>query len=192
MMENQIYGIIHEDVKKEKIMNINYERSTLAKSIILLLIGVLLFSCNKNDKISSENSYNKSEIISNEESFDWLLGEWKRNNEEASKETFEIWEKVSSSEYSGIGFTMQNGDTIKQEKIRLIKKNDEWHLIVKVPEESQSIIFNMVEMKSDEFTCKNDSLDFPKLIKYWKNGAKLNALVSGTDLEIQFEFERRR
>jgi len=191
-MENQIYGIIHEDVKKEKKMSINYDRCTIAKTIIILLIGVLLFSCKQNDKISSENSNNGSEIISKEENFDWLLGEWKRNNEEASKETFEIWEKVSSSEYSGIGFTMQNGDTIKQEKIRLIKKHNEWDLIVKVPEESQSIIFNMAEVNSDEFTCKNDSLDFPKLIKYWKNGEKLNALVSGTDFEIQFEFERRK
>jgi hypothetical protein len=33
-------------------------------------------------------------------------------------------------------------------------------------------------------------LDFPKLIKYWKNGNKINALVAGDSLKLSFEFKR--
>ena len=40
--------------------------------------------------------------------FDWLLGNWIRLGEEEGKETFEYWKAISISEYSGIGFTMQN------------------------------------------------------------------------------------
>ena len=160
------------------------------KRILILLVGILLFSCNPKNKSNSGTTSKKTDLAPKTENFDWLLGEWKRNNEEPEKETFENWKKINSSEYSGIGFTMQNGDTIKQEKIKLIKLNGKWNLIVKVPEESESITFKMTELKSDAFTCENDSLDFPKRIKYWKNGEKISALVSGDDLEIPFEFEK--
>ncbi|MBT3383057.1 MAG: hypothetical protein HN778_02560 [Prolixibacteraceae bacterium] len=130
------------------------------------------------------------EVSKTTENFDWLLGNWKRNNEEAGKETFEVWEKTSNSEYIGLGFTMQNGDTIKQEKIKLIKLNGKWDMEVKVPEEAESIIFKMSEFDKNEFTCVNEVLDFPNKIKYWRNGDKINALVSGGDMEIPFEFEK--
>ena len=72
--------------------------------IVLITIPTLFFSScvennNKGIKIKVE------EKISHE-NFDWLLGNWKRNFEEEGKETFEIWGKNSSSEYSGIGFTI--------------------------------------------------------------------------------------
>ena len=156
--------------------------------IVLITIPTLFFSScvennNKGTKIKVE------EKISNE-NFDWLLGNWKRNNEEDGKETFEVWTKISSSEYYGIGFTMQNNDTLKQEKIRLVKSGGKWDLEVQPQDEPNPIIFNMTSYSDQEFICENKTLDFPKLIKYWKNGNKINALVSGDDMEIPFEFER--
>jgi len=74
---------------------------------------------------------------------------------------------------------VQGSDTIKQEKIRIAKQSGKWILTVKVPEETESITFPITELKYNEFTCTNDSLDFPKQIRYWKNGEKINALVSG-------------
>ena len=106
------------------------------------------------------------------------------------KETFEVWTKISSSEYTGIGFTMQDSDTLKQEKIRLVKSGEKWDLEVQSPGDPIPIIFNITSYSDKEFICENKVLDFPKLIKYWKNGNKINALVSGDDMEIPFEFER--
>lgn len=158
---------------------------TLNSIIIISIITSFAFvSCNTNRKSKVNKISQKSE------NFDWLLGKWKRNNEEQGKETFENWGKISNSEYSGIGFTMQKGDTIKQEKINLIKQNGKWDLIVKIPEETESLIFKMTDLDKDSFTCENDSLDFPKMIKYWKDGLKIKALVAGKDLEIPFEFEK--
>ena len=146
---------------------------TLIKSVLLIITIVTIVSCNSTTKKTDNNSEKQVE------NFDWLLGNWERLHEEPGKETFENWKKRNQNEYSGIGFTVQGSDTIKQEKIRIAKQSGKWILTVKVPEETESITFPITELKYNEFTCTNDSLDFPKQIRYWKNGEKINALVSG-------------
>ena len=147
-------------------------------------------SCNQTKKEKQKEGIKSETMIEKSENFDWLLGKWKRLNEEEGKETFENWNKINDTEYSGIGFTMQNGDTIKQEKIRLTKTSEKWNLTVKVPEESESITFNGISHNETEFTCENNEIDFPNKIKYWKNGNRINAMVSGGEMEIPFEFEK--
>lgn len=158
--------------------------------IALITLSTLFFSScvetnNKETKLQVEE-----EISSG--NFDWLLGNWKRNNEEGGKETFEVWIKIDSSEYHGIGYTLQNNDTVSQEAIRLVKTNGNWDLEVQSPNEPIPIVFNMTSYSDQEFICENKALDFPKMIKYWKNGSKINASVSGDEMEISFEFERDR
>jgi len=147
-------------------------------------------SCNQTKKEKQKEGIKSETMIEKSENFDWLLGKWKRLNEEEGKETFENWNKINDTEYSGIGFTMQNGDTIKQEKIRLTKTSGKWNLTVKVPEEPESITFNGISHNETEFTCENNEIDFPNKIKYWKNGNRINAMVSGGEMEIPFEFEK--
>jgi len=162
------------------------------KKIVILSMTVIailfLSSCTSNN--SEESKTQNNEISKSTENFDWLLGNWKRNNEKENRETFEIWKKTNNSEYSGIGFTIQNNDTIKQEKIKLIKLDKKWVLEVQPQDEPEPIAFNMTSYNDQEFICENKELDFPKLIKYWKNESKINALVSGDDMEISFEFKR--
>jgi hypothetical protein len=148
-------------------------------TILTIVISLFTFSCNT--KIKSQEK---------PENFDWLIGQWERTNEEQGKTTFENWDKISDFSYSGIGFTMQDGDTIKQEKIRLIKQNDTWDLIVKIPEETKDITFELTDFTHNSFTCINDSINFPNQIKYWTENNKLKATVSGADLNIPFEFEK--
>jgi len=160
------------------------------KKIVLLFIGILCMSCNLNKKEQKKTDTKKISLIEKSEDFDWLLGKWKRLNEEKGKETFENWTKIKETKYAGIGFTMQNGDTIKQEKILLIKKHKKWNLVVKVPEEAESITFKGVHYTKNEFTCENNDIDFPNRIRYWKNGNKISATVSGGEMKISFEFEK--
>ena len=158
------------------------------KKILILSIGFLIISCNQSKKKSLK--IETPELTEKSTNFDWLLGEWERLNEEEGKKTFENWNKISNTEYSGIGFTMQNGDTLKQEQIQLINTGGKWNLTVKVPEEVEPITFKMTNHSDDEFTCENIEIDFPNKIRYWKNGNKINASVSNTEMEIQFEFEK--
>lgn len=85
---------------------------------------------------------------------------------------------------------MENGDTIKQERIKLTEAKGNWTLTEKVPEEKESIMFRMTELKDNEFVCVNDSIDFPKKITYWTEDGKLNAEVSNDEMKIPFEFEK--
>ncbi|WP_300977956.1 DUF6265 family protein [Flavobacterium sp.] len=156
---------------------------SILKISFVLLTAFSLTMCNtkQNDQKSTTQPT---------KNFDWLLGNWKSTNEEKGKETFENWKKINDAEYKGIGFTLQNNDTLSQEQMKLIQTNGKWNLLVKTPDEKDFIKFEMTEIADDKFECKNDTLDFPKLIKYWKNGDKMNAIVSGDSLKLSFEFER--
>lgn len=153
------------------------------KTLILSVI-ILLISCNQKTKPKSESVLNKTE------DFDWLLGKWKRLNEKEGKETFEYWKKINDTKYLGVGFTIQNGDTVQKEKIQLIKTSEKWNLIVSSLGESKPSTFEGLEHNKNEFTCINNDIDFPNKIKYWKNGDKINASVSGKNIKILFEFEK--
>ncbi len=156
---------------------------SIVKISLVLVTTFTLTMCNAKQNDQKSTTLPK-------ENFDWLLGNWKRTNEVKGKETFENWQKTNDTEYNGIGFTLQNSDTLSQEEMKLIKTNGKWNLLVKTPDEKDFIKFEMTEIAEDKFECKNDTLDFPKLIKYCKNGNKINAIVSGDSLKLSFEFER--
>ena len=156
---------------------------TTFKFIIIILTASVFTMC-------STKQNDRKTTIQDVENFDWLLGNWKRTNEEKGKETFETWKKINDTEYVGIGFTIQNNDTINQEKMKMVENNGKWVLLVKTPNEKEFIKFEVVKIEENEFECKNDSLDFPKIIKYWKNGNNINALVSGNNLKLSFEFKQ--
>ena len=158
------------------------------KKAFYLTAALITFSCSQNSsKETVDSGLTKNEITEN---FDWLIGEWKRLNTIPGKETFENWKKISASEYTGLGFTLENKDTISQEKMRIIENNGKWTLEVKMPEEKESTIFINKDLKKSEFLFVNDSISFPNKIKYWLEGDNLKALVSSKDMEIPFDFQR--
>ncbi len=158
-------------------------------STFIIIISLVMFSCNENSKTNTIDDVNEVSQIKQVENFDWLLGEWKRSNEKDGKDTFELWNKRTSTEYFGVGYTIQKGDTISKEEMQLVKLHDKWNLIVKLPE-SKPVTFTGVSHDKDHFTCQNMLNDFPHRIKYWKNGTKLSASISADDIEIPFEFEK--
>ena len=85
---------------------------------------------------------------------------------------------------------MKDKDTVWQETMRLVDTNGTWNLVVKAPDEIKPTLFKMTNHTDNEFTCENHEIEFPNKIKYWKNGDKMNALVSNPEMEIPFEFEK--
>ncbi len=164
----------------------------MKKTAILLTAIVLATACDQKEKSQNGSNENAANLTNKEmaENFDWLTGKWKRLNEEAGMETFENWDKISATEYSGIGFTMQDGDTINQESMKIVQQDGQWNLLVKTPDEATFISFSLAELKKDTFTFTHDTLDFPNKINYWKNGENINALVAGEGMQIDFEFEK--
>jgi hypothetical protein len=122
--------------------------------------------------------------------FDWLLGEWVRVNEKEDLETFENWSKKNDTEYVGLGFTLQNRDTVWQEKIHLVKSTEEWNYEVSGKGDTIATKFLLTTIGKGEFICENENNEFPKKIRFSKNGKGITAVISGGDMEIPFEFER--
>lgn len=80
-------------------------------------------SCNQKTKTNqAEGSKTEPETTTEiTKNTDWLIEDWKRINDRPEQETFESWTKISPREYSGFGYTMQQKDTISQEKMTLLE-----------------------------------------------------------------------
>lgn len=145
-----------------------------------------LLSCKGNNN-SRDIQLEESVLETN---FDWLLGNWKRVNDEEGKVTYESWEKKDNSHYSGMGYTLLNTDTVWQEEMRLVKTVDGWDFEAISKGETAPTIFRLTEISRDAFTSQNPEHDFPTQIKYFKSGEALKAIISGDGMEIPFDFER--
>lgn len=169
------------------------------KKIFLLPIVVLALSCRQEVK-REQNTPPATPIQNekeneNEENLDWLVGNWKRLNNQDGKETFENWEKINSkklntTEYAGIGFTLQKADTISQEHMSFVQIDGNWTLFVKTPDEKDPIKFKMTTLNNNALICTNDSIDFPKRIEYKLANDTLKAKVSNEEMEVVFEFKK--
>lgn len=157
----------------------------MKKLMLALVLTGCCWSCKNEEK--KVEKFKETSTIS--ESFDWLLGDWERTNEQVGKETFETWKKAGDNEYQGFGFTMQNLDTIWQEKIILINRHTGWNFEVTGKGESEPTIFKIINIQGERFDSENQENEFPKIISYYKEGDKLKAVISGGDIEIAFEFE---
>ena len=144
------------------------------KNLIGLLIILLGLSCSQ--KNTTHN-------------FDWLIGSWILTNDKEGNITYEHWTKSSSIEYRGLGYTLQNSDTIFKEQLRLIKINEDWSLEVKGVNEYPTL-FLLTNHTENSFVCENKINEFPKNIAYSVHDNVLLAKISDGDTEISFSFEK--
>ncbi len=124
------------------------------------------------------------------DSFQWLLGDWERTNNQPGKTTLESWNKVSDREYKGIGVTTQDQDTVFYEDIRLSYIGDTLFLIVSTPQHKDAVQFKITSQDEYSFTAENPDNDFPKKIEYRKSDQGLKATISGGGEEIDFLFAK--
>jgi len=155
------------------------------KHLYIIFILTLL-SCAGED--SSGGVYTEETVA--ETHFDWLLGNWKRVNDEGEKVTYETWWKSDTSSYHGFGYTLLKSDTVWQEKIYLVKTSEGWNFEVITEGEPAPTVFKLTDISGEAFTSQNPEHDFPTQIKYSKNGESLKAIISGEGMEIPFDFER--
>ena len=159
----------------------------MKKALTFLYLILLSFSFTM---CTSKVQSTQTRKIKKENNFDYLLGKWSRTNEEQGKLTFENWDKVSASEYKGHGFTLKGKDTLSQEFMQIEKRAGIWHLHVKTPQEKTSTPFELVSLDAQKFEFKNDTIEFPNVIRYWKKGETLYALVSGKDFSLDYVFTK--
>jgi hypothetical protein len=159
------------------------------RNTLIMMMAILLISCGKsNNQVATEEPIAAAEVAA--VNFDWVVGNWVRLNDEEGKETFENWAKMSDTEYVGIGFALQNGDTVSQEAMVITQTNGAWELGVSTPDEPEAVVFTNIQLLENEFVFENNEIDFPNKIRYWKEGDKMNATIANAEMEITFEFEK--
>ncbi|MEM6343952.1 MAG: DUF6265 family protein [Bacteroidota bacterium] len=161
-------------------------KTTKQRWSLWLLVMVWACAC---DSPSQDTDTQAETISTSIEQFDWLLGEWQRTNDDPGKETFEQWQKLDSTHYQGLGFTMQAGDTVFKEDLRLVQREQQWYFEVRGVNEKPTL-FPLTQMDPLSFQCENPENEFPKIIQYEIEGVQLKAVISDGKTEIPFYFDK--
>lgn len=122
-----------------------------------------------------------------EKSFDWLVGQWKRTNDQDGYQTFERWTRLEDGNYLGHGQVYSEGNVVFQEELRLRFSNNEWTLTVSSLEQDP-VVFHMTSSTDSSFVVENPSHDFPKIIRYAMVADELHATIEGDPVKIDYFF----
>lgn len=97
----------------------------------------------------------------------FLAGTWESTN---NIKFYEKWELLNDSTMRGLGFSINNGDTIYDEQLYLqrIEEKISYVAIVWKQNHAEPILFPLVEAGRKEFVFENPSHDYPNRIIYKK------------------------
>ncbi|MEP7376146.1 MAG: DUF6265 family protein [Chitinophagaceae bacterium] len=122
----------------------------------------------------------------------WLEGDWTRLDVKPGRTAHESWQKISASEWQGIGVNMKGTDTAFAEKLKLVIKENNIYYVADLAENKEPVYFKLTTITDHSFVCENPQHDFPKKIAYQKNGNKIKATISGDGKSFDYLFERSR
>ena len=96
--------------------------------------------------------------------FKQLLGTWKIEN----KQTFEAWQKISDTEFKGMGYKLVNGEKLIKETLSIKLQNDQVIYQALVPNQNNgaTISFIFQSANTELLSFENPDHDFPKKIQY--------------------------
>lgn len=161
------------------------------KKALVLAVAVVFYSCKDNTKTTATAVIQPQAAVVQTTSMDWLLGDWKRINDQKGRATFESWKKINNDQYEGIGYTLLQMDTISKEYMKLEQIQGQWSLVVRTSDDADSIQFDVENLQEQAFVCVNEAHDFPTHIAYQREGETLKAKVSNKEMEIDFTFVKK-
>ena len=119
-----------------------------------------------------------------------LIGEWIRvgdlGDETVSKE---VWRLEDDGSFEGVGLTIEDGDTIFVEKLKIYQKGKIIYYQAEVAHNPNPVDFEW-QGNSPNWRFENLDHDFPKVIQYFMMGDSLKVVISGNGKEIPFVFKR--
>ncbi|AGC76536.1 putative lipoprotein [Nonlabens dokdonensis DSW-6] len=155
------------------------------KKLIYIVVIVSFISC----KMEKQPVENDTVVLTQ---FHWLEGNWQRVNDKEGLKTYEYWEQDVNQDYlaySGIGFTLQEKDTVFKEDLQILFEDKHWNLVVTGVNENPTV-FKIEEFTEDSFTAVNLQNEFPTHIRYSLENDTLKASVSKDSTAIGFHFIR--
>ena len=152
------------------------------KYLTVVLIVLFTISCSKQIKKQINN-------VEGIKSVDWITGNWVRVNDDKNRSTFEHWNKVSEKEYNGLGYTLEQADTVFKENLRILQNDGHWYLEVTGVNENPTI-FKFLDQSDSSFVSENKENEFPNKIDYSRKNNKLTAIISDDSISISFIFNK--
>jgi hypothetical protein len=144
--------------------------------LIILTVLIFIFSCEK-----------KSKKVIKDKNLDFLLGNWKRIDNQPGTFTFESWKKVKENVYYGVGYTLKDSDTISKEIMEIEKLNNQWNLKVTFGKDLP-VNFYIEKYSNQHFIAENPENDFPKLINYSFKRDTIFAYIQADSIKVPFTF----
>lgn len=142
------------------------------KKAILLIPFILFFSCQSKKTVDKLN---------------WMNGEWIKEGESVAQ-TIEGWKTISETEMEGFGLTIENGDTIFYEKLSIVSRGKNLYYVADIGE--GKVDFKLIESSNEKWVFENLNHDFPKRIKYVKEGNRMIAFAEAEETSLEFRFRR--
>jgi hypothetical protein len=113
-------------------------------------------------------------------------GIWKMNSDKI--EYYEEWKIVNEYDLTGIGFSIEKGDTVLSEELYVQKFAEQWAYIA-IPVNQAITLFALTEYSESKFIFENKEHDYPQRIIYeFTVDGQLNAATEGI---IEGELMRR-
>ena len=121
---------------------------------------------------------------------EWMLGTWATDASEGESQSFEIWNRMSEQQFQGVAYTVSKKDTSVTESLEIAFKMEQAYYIADVPQNPTPVYFRIVEMTDTSLIVENPRHDFPKRIKYHRNGGLLNITISSGKRQKEFQLKK--
>lgn len=126
-------------------------------------------------------------VLSQDDSIIKLFpGKWKMISDKI--EYYEEWKLINSNELTGIGFSIEEVDTVLSEELYMQKFSEQWAYVA-IPVNQAITLFALTEYSESKFIFENKEHDYPQRIIYeFIADSNLNAATEGV---IDGELMRR-
>ena len=149
----------------------------------LFLISILLI-------FSYASSQDKNLMDERFQKLSWIIDRWISPRGESI--TYENWNKVDDTTFSGESHTIENGDTVFTEQLRIEKIGNDVFYTAIVKHNPGPVHFKLVELCETKAVFSNPEHDFPSRIIYMlKDDGSLYARIEGKNKkgeEVNGEF----
>lgn len=120
----------------------------------------------------------------------WLPGRWVSEASASGAQSYEIWQKISDQQFTGVGYTVNGADTSFSETLQITRQGDDFFYMADVPHNPAPVAFKIIEMSEDALVCENLAHDFPQRIEYKRSGPSLEVIISAGEKARTFHFKK--
>ncbi|HYI77263.1 MAG TPA: DUF6265 family protein [Chryseolinea sp.] len=162
------------------------------KCIFVTVFSCALIACN-NQKAVVSNELDKRERKIVQAS--WLIGKW--SNTGKQRHDYETWKKYNDSTYLGKSYSIENGDTVSSESIKLVEDSEGIYYIPVVQGQNNNlpVSFKLIVVDANKLVFENPAHEFPQRISYQLVSvdslvAEISGMIKGEHRARQFPMRR--